>query len=635
MAYTGEVLEVHLEEGRWERRAYPERVFKEVLAGRGYNALFLREQVKPGIDPLGPDNVLVLSCGLLTGTPAPASSRVHIGALSPLTGILGSSNVGGLLGRALRSCGVQALVIRGRSRFPAVLWINSREVRVEAAEDLWGLDTWETESRLRAGFTGSEAGILTIGPAGENEVAFACAMSDFDHAAGRTGLGAVMGAKRLKAIAVHKEGTDVPPLDRAAGAAIRDYARRIRRAPEFSFFRDHGGAGYVTWCDDMGILATRNYRSSRFEAVDSLDGRRLRPHAVETRGCPGCPVRCKARLSFKGDGPRAGVFNRPEFESLVNLGAKCGLADLESVVRLDNLCSKLGMDSVSAGTVVGFAMDLFDRGIIGRAQTGGLDLSWGNKTSMEVLVRQIALRQGLGAVLAGGVRRAAQELGYGAERYAPHVKGLELPGYHPAYIMGTALGYMVSSRGGDFSSVYASLEYAPPNERAETGIERRFSPHIGEIQGKAFMVRRAVLANIALDCLGICKVPVLALQRGFDLEAEARLVRNLAGLDIHVRDLMRLGKRVADLERLFNIEHGAGPRDDRLPDMFMTKEYGSDETSKRRYEIMLREYYALMGWDEQGRPRETDADRPGARNGGGSKKSAFPGVIGELETGQF
>ena len=604
MICTGDILEVDLTTGRWKRTPYPEGVFEEVLAGRGYNALLLRERLNRDTDPLGPDNLLVLSCGLLTGTPAPASSRVHLGALSPLTGVLGSSNVGGPLGRALRGCGLQAVVVRGRSRVPAVLSITGREVRIETAVDLWGLDTRQTESRLRAEHPGRNAGILAIGPAGENGVAFACAISDRDHAAGRTGLGAVMGSKRLKAIVVRGGGFSRTRPDEAAGRAVRRYARRIREAPEFRFFQRHGGAGYVTWADDMGILATRNYHQNRFEAVEDLDGRRLHDRVSSTRGCPGCPVRCKADLRFEGGEARGEAFNRPEFESMVNLGAKCGLGDLETVVRLDDLCTRLGMDTISTGTVVAFAMDLFDRGIIGREETRGLDLSWGSGEAMEALIRQIAERRGLGAVLALGVREAARKLGRQAERYAPHVKGLELPGYHPGHIMGTALGYMVSARGGDFSNIYASLEYTWPPGRAEAELGYRFSPRIDEIHGKAFLVRSAVLVNIAMDCLGLCKVPALSLLRGFDLEAEAELARSLTGLDIRVETLMRVGRRVADLERLFNLGQGAGTREDRLPEMFMERPYGSGASTRERYEAMLEEYYGLMGWDEEGRPPE-------------------------------
>jgi aldehyde:ferredoxin oxidoreductase len=601
MISTGDILEVDLTTGRWERTPYPAEVFEEVLAGRGHNAFLLHRRLNPETDPLGPDNLLVLSCGLLTGTPAPASSRVHLGALSPLTGLLGSSNVGGPLGRALNGCGLQAVVVRGRSRIPAVLSLCGREVRIESAAHLWGLDTRRTEAHLREGHGGKRATVLSIGPAGENGVLYACAVSDRDHAAGRTGIGAVMGSKRLKAIVVRSGGPARVRPDGAAESAVRRYARRIREAPEFRFFRHHGGAGYVTWANDMGILATRNYRQNRFESVEAVDGRRLYRHVVSSRGCPGCPVRCKAGVQLEGQGE---TLNRPEFESMVNLGAKCGLGDLEAVVRLDDLCTRLGMDTISTGTVVGFAMDLFDRGIIGRDEAQGLDLSWGNAEAMEALIRRIAERQGLGAVLALGVRRAARELGPEAGRYAPHVKGLELPGYHPGRIMGTALGYMISARGGDFSNIYASLEYTWPPERAEARLGYRFSPCIDEIHGKAYLVRSAVLVNIAMDCLGLCKVPALSLLGGFDLEAEAELARDLTGLDIRVASLMQAAKRVADLERLFNLRQGAGTGEDRLPEMFLSRPYSSGERLEERYEAMLEEYYGLMGWDAEGRPQE-------------------------------
>jgi aldehyde:ferredoxin oxidoreductase len=315
---------------------------------------------------------------------------------------------------------------------------------------------------------------------------------------------------------------------------------------------------------------------------------------------------------------------------MVNLGAKCGLANLEAVLRLDNLCAELGMDTISTGTVVGFAMDLFDRRLLGREETQGLDLSWGNGEAMEALIRQIAERRALGAVLALGVKRAARELGPEAERYAPHVKGLELPGYHPAHIMGTALGYMVSARGGDFSNIYASLEYTWPPERAEAELGYRFSPRIDEIQGKAYLVRSAVLVNIAMDCLGLCKVPALSLLRGFDLEAEAELARSLTGRKIEVSSLVRVGRRVADLERLFNLRHGAGPEDDRLPRMFTERPYGSAAGVEGRYEAMLEEYYRLMGWDEQGRPQEAAHAREG--DAAVEEKAWSPGTTAAVPT---
>jgi len=611
MGALGDILVVDLTAGTSRRTSYPAEVFAKALAGRGANALFLSGEPVSEADPLGPENVLLLSCGLLTGTKAPAASRVHLSAVSPLTGILGSSSMGGTLGRALRSCGVQTLMVRGKARAPVCLVVERETVRLEDASRLWGLDTWETEALLRDSSGGRDLSVLSIGPAGENGVSFACAVSDRDHAAGRTGIGAVMGAKNLKALAVRWTGDASLPLSRRAGEAVRNYIRRIQESPEFPAFREYGGSGYVSWCDRMGILATRNFRQNRFEGADAIDGRRLRVRRVSTRGCPGCPVRCKAVLSYRQNGGRKEHLVRPEFESMVNLGSKCGLNDINTLVRLDNLCSRLGMDSISTGSVIAFAMDLFDGGEIGLRETGGIELSWGNGTSMKALIQRIARRQGLGDILAGGVRRAARHLGSAALPYAAHVKGLELSAYHPSHIMGTALGYMISSRGGDFSSVYASLEYADLSEQGPDAVGGQAFAKLRSIEGKASLVRGAVLASIVLDCLGLCKVPALSLRGGFDLEAEAEVAREVSGVDLSGDDLMRIGQRVADLERLINLDRGGGREDDRLPVMFQSGDRGGEEGDGRLHETMVRSYYALMGWDDRGRPeRRAEASKP-------------------------
>jgi len=599
MTPAGDILEIDLASGRSDRRRYPDEVLETVLAGRGYNASLLLGEVARDTDPLGPDNVLILCCGLLTGTIAPASSRVHLGTLSPLTGLLGGSSVGGDIGVAFRSQGVQALVLRGKAPRPSYVSLFEGAVHIEPAGDLWGLDTIETQEILFERYGERRTSVLAIGPAGENRVRFACAMTDRDHAAGRTGIGAVMGSKNLKAIVACKAAA---PRNRVAPEVqhiLRSYVRSIRESPEFETFRMYGGAGYIPWCNGLGILATRNYRRNRFEAVDGLDGRRLHEKVVKARGCRGCPVQCKAVLRFRGNAS-GNLWARPEFESLVSLGAKCGQSDLETVVRLDNLCSRLGMDSISAGSAVAFAMDLYDRGLLTRKETGGLDLTWGQGKAMEILLERMARKEGLGAILAEGVRRAASLIGRGAERFAPHVKGLELSAYHPGHIMGTALGYMVSSRGGDFSSVYPSLEYAWSKDKLKTDLGILSTSDLEGIEGKAQLVQRAVIVSLVLDCLGLCKVPVLSLRSRFDLEAEAELARAVTGRDWNAEKLLTIGKRVADLERRFNLAHGAGIGDDRLPAMFSSG--GNGDGKQGDYHAMLHEFYKLMAWDEKGRP---------------------------------
>jgi aldehyde:ferredoxin oxidoreductase len=265
------------------------------------------------------------------------------------------------------------------------------------------------------------------------------------------------------------------------------------------------------------------------------------------------------------------------------------------------------MDSISAGGAIAFAMDLFDRGILTPEDTGGLDLSWGNGEAMEALIKQMAAGEGLGAILAGGVRRAAMVIGRGAENYAPHVKGLEVAGYHPTNIMGTALGYTVSNRGADFSDVYASLEYKwMPDEKIEAfGLPKTID--LNSIHGKAALVRQCMIVGMVMDCLGLCKVPSLCLICNYDLVAEAELVSELAGQSVSVEDLYYAGERILNLERLLNRRFGATGADDRLPDMFFDKAYNTGKKPskpKEWMEPMIQEFYAVMGWDASGLPTE-------------------------------
>jgi aldehyde:ferredoxin oxidoreductase len=606
LGMLGKILEIDLAEGKWKFKEFAETAEQTYLGGRGLNVKHLYESILPGTDPYGPKNILTLSCGGLTGTAAPVSSRIHINALSPLTGVLGGSNVGGGFGISLRSCGIQQLIIRGQASRPVYLWIDGESVEIRNAKSLWGKDTWETQDRLKTKLGSEKLKILAIGPGGENGCDFGCIISDRDHAAGRTGMGTVMGSKNLKAIVVKSSKSQVafrPKND--LHEAIKRYLWQMKNSPEFKTMKAHGGAGYVSWADELGILATRNYRDYHFEDAERIDGKHLKGNITRKHGCPRCPVQCKADLRFSTGRLKDKEAVRPEFEPMLALGAKCGLNDLQTLVYLDNLCTRLGVDSISAGTVIAFTMDLFDRGILTKSDTGGLDLNWGNGEVMETLIRQMADGEGFGRILAKGVRRAAEIIGRGAEKYAPHVKGLEMAGYHPYNMMGTALGYSVSSRGADFSDVYATLEYKWLPDKATKIFGTPVSTDPRSIQGKAELVRRSMIVGAVLDSLGLCKVPALCLICTYDLVSEAELVSALSSRAIGVTELFMAGERVVNLERLFNLQHGAGISNDRLPDMFFEKTYNAGiEPSKPAewMEPMKQEFYTIMGWDEQGHP---------------------------------
>jgi aldehyde:ferredoxin oxidoreductase len=604
----GDLMCIDLQRDRCTREPLAGETIRRLLGGRGFNVGYLFDHLKVGIDPLGPENILIFSCGLLTGSRAPAASRLHINALSPLTGLIGSSNIGGYAGAWLRSTGIMSLVVQGRSPKPVYLYISPTEVVIRDAAPFWGLDAFDAQARIAADLGDEDLQILAIGNAGESGARFACIVTGKDHAAGRTGLGAVMGAKNLKAIVIRK-GTVKPFDDRREliGEAVAEFVKRIKASPDYATFSRFGGAGYIKWADDMGIMGTRNYRHSRFERVDDVDGRRLAPDKVRASGCYRCPVQCKAELKFKDGRMKGQKATRPEFEPMINLGAKCGLGDLQAIVRLDNLCTRLGLDSTSAATAIAFAMDLFERGILDATDTHGQTLNWGDDAAMETFIRQMAAGTGFGRILGQGVKRAAAMIGKGAERYAAHVKGLELTAYHPSAILGSALGYAISSRGGDYNNVYASMEHRWSAEKGAEAFGSADSVDTRRSAGKGRLVRRAVLVNIAVDSLGLCKVPTLSLMGTFDLKSEAALATAVTGVAFTAGELLRIGDRVAAMERLFNLRHAPDLDADRLPEMFFNRDESA--LTPGALQQMLLEFYQAMGWDEAGRPlKKTLAD---------------------------
>lgn len=592
------ILELDLTGGGHRRLDIVRQAQEDYLGGRGINTWLAHQYLGPEVEPLGPDNVLLISAGLMTGTAAPASSRIHLTARSPLTGLVGSSNMGGFFGASLRAAGLMTVAATGRSEKPVYALIDPDGVHLKPAEHLWGLDVWQTEDALKEELDDDKVRLLMIGPAGENQVPLACVMGGRHAAAGRTGLGAVMGSKNLKAIAIRGFKNRLR-LDGPAKEAVTRYIERIKQTPMFEPISRHGQSGYIKWSDDMGILSTRNYRQGTFEAAEEVDGLKLTPHVTKRRSCHRCPVHCKADVELKGrSGPR------PEFESLAALGAKCGQTDLAAAVELNELCGRYGLDTMSAGSVMALAMDLYDRGLIGPDDTDGLELTWGDAAAMKTLLGRIARREGFGRVLSGGVKRAAEEIGRGAERYAFHVKGLALSAYDPRGVKGTGLAYAVAGRGGDYASASAAPEYRWTRERAraELGVAEaadRFSP-----QGKPELVRLSLIASAVVDSLGLCKVPVLILLDDFNLSLEAELVSALTGLEITRQDLARAGERIINLERLLNIRFGDQPTADRLPDKFLSEPLADGPAAGSVVELdeMLDRFYEIMGWDRTGRP---------------------------------
>ncbi len=602
----GKIVEVDLGDSRVEERQTEEKIVKRYLGGRGLDVHFLLEENDGDVSPLDPENSLVVSPGLLTGSEVYSSSRLHLGAISPLTGFLGSSNVGGDLGARIRQNGIILLLIHGKAESPVFIWIDDGKVEIKDAKVAWGEKTGTARDLIREQVDDS-AEVGAIGPAGENLVSMACLMFDDGHAAGRTGMGAVMGSKNLKALAAGP-GPSTVGEDVSGTEIMSDYLEKIRSAPDYDEWSRYDNSTSVKWVDDLGAGAVNNYRASQAEGVEKADGRSFMDLPRNTSSCYRCPVHCKAELEINREPYEGESLERPCFEPLVALGPKCGNMDAMESIQLHNRCNELGLDSVEAGSLIAFAMDLYDRGILTDDDTKGLELDWGNTEAMNELLESIADRKGwLGETLSSGLKSAADEIGSEAEDYAFHVKGLAMTAMDPRGFKGSALGYAVGSRGGDFTGIYARPEYSFSPEEAEEAFGNAKAADRLVEAGKPNLVKKSAVASAISDSLGICKVPLLSLVEDYGLDLTAELTSVVMGEKISSEELFTVGERILTAERLFNLRRGLTVKDDRLPKKFTSEELesGPAKGSVVDLEKMRAEFYSRMGWNSRGVPTQS------------------------------
>jgi aldehyde:ferredoxin oxidoreductase len=613
MSRFGKIINIDLTTGVIDQAHLSESMIHQCLGGFGFNVQTLYRQIGSEIDPFDSKNLLVISRGLLTGSVAPASSRTHINAISPLSGLIGSSNVGGYIGFRMYSLGLHSIIISGQAAQPVYLVFGPDGPSIKAASHLWGLDTREIENALEKTEGAEHIDILTIGPAGENGVRFACIMAGWDHAAGRTGMGAVMGAKNLKAIAFKAEPKK-EQMTPEQSAVIRQYVAKMKKSvSRFHDFSNYGSSGDILETNAFGMLGTKNYQEYQLADAARIDGRQLNQFVKKKQKCHRCPIQCKAEVELKDERYKGFKGGRPEYETVIDLGALCGLSDPEALIYLSNLCNMVGLDTISTGSVIAFAMELFQRGILTSEDTGGIRLNWGDAQAMETVIRQIAHKEGLGDLLSQGVMRAAEAIGREAEKYAYHVKGVELYGGDPRGMMGVALAYAVSMRGGDFTSVYPVPEFRYTAEQAEKEFGTRDVVDFSATGGKGAMVKKCLIVSSVIDSLGICKVPALSIIGDFSLEMEAKLVRVITGLDITPQALNEIGERIVHMEKIINLRQGSSPADDNLPDLFLKTPINKGPIQGRTVDLtpMVQEFYRALGWDNKGLPQQAILDEFG------------------------
>ncbi len=613
--HWGKALRVNLTTGTFRVEPLDEVFLRRYMGGWGFVAYYLLKELRPGIDPLGPENLLIYATGPVTGQPIAGGGRHVIGAKSPLTGGFGASEAGGFFGAELKRAGWDILLFEGASPEPVYLYIHDDRVELRPASHLWGLETAEVEDRIRAELGDQRLRISQCGPAGERLVRLANVMHDATRAAGRTGLGAVMGAKRLKAVAVR--GTQRPPT--ADPERLAEMARWFRdhyQETSTAIFSTLGTMRMVRINQEAGGLPTRNFQEGTFEHFEEISAeRQLETITVDRDTCFGCPVRCKWVVEVND--PARPVHRRyggPEYETTGALGSLCGIGDLQAVAYGNQLCNAYGLDTIGTGVTIAFAMECFERGLLTTRDTGGLDLHFGNAEAMLTLIRQIAHREGLGNLLAEGSRRAAQAIGPEALQYAVQVKGQEVAMHDPRVKYGHGLGIGVSPTGADHMHNVHDSGYT-----TEGGIAmlKPFGvleplPFDDLSPAKVRMVRYALMWRLTHNITGICFFLAWTPQQ------TAEMIQAATGWNTSVMELWLAGERAYTMARAFNAREGFTPEDDLIHPRFtepLPKGKVAGKTfTMEAYKAALRCFYGLMGWNpETGAPtreRLLDLDIP-------------------------
>lgn len=602
---------------RTSRQKFSESDARKYLGGRGLAAKILFDELRPGIDPLGPENKLVYAAGPFAATGFPLNSRWIVAGKSPLTGIWGESTCGGTFAVQLRKAGYDALVVEGVSKNPVYINIFNDDVKIKDAKHLWGKTTLDAELEIAHDLGArkrreDDPAVVNIGPAGENLVKFACIMHTAHRAAGRAGLGAVMGSKKLKAIAVR--GTKKVPIahPKKLTELIRKTSSETVTNPNILNFTKHGQVGFVAPLQELGMLPTKNFQQGTFDQFEAISGEIMTQTILKSRNtCSQCAVSCKREVEVS-EGPYAPVdprYGGPEYENDAALGSLLLVNDLKAVSKENQLCNAYGLDTISTGVIIAWIMECYERGIITRADIDGIEATWGNTDAALKLIEKIARREGVGAILSEGVKRAAKEIGRGSERYAVEVKGMEIPMHEPRAKKGMGLSYATSNRGGCHMQSFHDTELEVANVAPEIGISNPIGRH-DTSRDKVDIIKRSQDWVAVTNSLLLCTSPGWT---GFNYTRPSfntEVLNAITGWDMQVEDLLQAGERMNNLCRCFNAREGLTRKDDYLPPRF-TEDPLPDGPSKgqrltrEQLEEMLDNYYDLRGWDRRtGNPTE-------------------------------
>ena len=588
--YHGKALVVDLSSRSHHWDDIPEQVLRSFIGGIGLGTYLLYRYCPAGADPLGPDNPLIFVSSPLVGSRLTTSSKFAVMTKSPLTGFIGDSLSSSFLATELKKTCGDALIIVGRAETPTLLFIEDGVPQFLDAADLMGLGTFDTEKAVKERLGGPRVRVASIGPAGEHLVRYASIANDGGRQAGRCGPGAVMGSKNLKALALHGSQT----VDVAMPEATHEYGidlskRSLGAATEK--YRELGTMANVSVFNRLGTLPTRNFQESTFEGAEQVSGEHLhQEHLAKNATCANCTIGCEKILVTNDDGKKSQ--GRMEYESLFALGPLCGVDDPNTVIRAAGICDDLGMDTISAGVTIAWAMECFDKGLITLDDTGGIDLRFGNGQALLDTLELIGHRRDLGGLLAEGTKLAAQQLGGGSGDWAMHVKGLEMPGYEPRSLKTMALGLAVTPRGAchNRSSAY----------------EADFSGRVDRLtvdDSRGLIAAESEDFTAVLDSLIWCKF----LRKAFNdfYQESAQVYTMITGWEMSPDELKRAGERINNLKKLFNIREGWRRQDDTLPPRVLQEKLPTGIVAgvgltQEELDYMIAGYYQARGWNEDG-----------------------------------
>ncbi|MBU2260824.1 MAG: aldehyde ferredoxin oxidoreductase family protein [Proteobacteria bacterium] len=604
--YNGKILRVDLTTGAIRVEEPGEIIYRTYLGGGGLASYYLLRELKPGIDPLSADNILIFASSVISGAPIAGMVRFTVAAKSPLTGAYGEAEAGGFWGPELKFSGFDAVIVTGKAAKPSYLWINDGKVEIRSAEKIWGMETGPAQEMIREEIDEKRARVALIGPAGENLVRYACVVNELKHVNGRTGMGAVMGSKNLKAVAVR--GTK--KMEMHDPEKLREMSKNLteligQHGPN-KVLRKLGTSNLIVPLNNQGILPTRNFRTGYFEGAEKISGERMAETILKgEEGCYACAVRCKRAVEVPS-GPYATSSNYggPEYETLSSLGSLLCIDDLAAISKGNEMCNRYTLDTISTGAVIAFAMECYENGILVQTDTEGIDFTFGNPEAMLKGIEWIAFRKpGLGDLLADGVKAAAARIGRGAEKFALHIKGQELPMHDPRGKTGQGLSFAVSPTGADHVRAPHDTPFQAPGPMlgkiAPLGLlEPVDGREMGARKARNFTYLHFIWS--LYESLGVCNFvagPVWALT----LTKLVEVVQAVTGWETSLWELMKVGERTVTMARVFNLREGFGRRDDTLPDrLFEPLESGALQgkgLDRREFEDLLTLYYEAMGWD--------------------------------------